>query len=67
MFQLGSNPSDKEQKEAQSQLSRADEIQRLVAQAQDRYQDEDCDGATVVLDAVIEVERRRTVNFSQDC
>lgn len=59
MFQLRSNPSDKEQREAQSQLSKSDEIQRLVTQAHDRYRGDDCEGATVLLDAVIEVKRRR--------
>lgn len=59
-LQLSSNPSDKEQREAQSQLSRADEIQRLVAQAHDRYRDDDCEGAVVALDAVIEVKRRQS-------
>lgn len=43
--------------EAQSQLSKSDEIQRLVAQAHDRYRADDCEGATVLLDAVIEVKR----------
>ncbi|XP_075896256.1 dnaJ homolog subfamily C [Nelusetta ayraudi] len=51
---LKSNPSQKEQAEAQSQLTKSDEIQRLVAQAHERHQGDDCDGATVLLDAVIE-------------
>lgn len=59
-FQLESNPSQKEQAEAQSQLTKSDEIQRLVAQAHERHQGDDCDGATFLLDTVIEVKRCET-------
>lgn len=59
-FQLKSNPSQKEQREAQSQLIKSDEIQRLVAQAHERYQSDDCDGATFLLDTIIEVKRCET-------
>lgn len=56
MFQLKSNPSDKEEREAQSQLTKSDEIQRLVAQAHERYNSNDCESATFLLDTVIEVK-----------
>uniref|UniRef100_A0A668ANN8 DnaJ (Hsp40) homolog, subfamily C, member 3a n=1 Tax=Myripristis murdjan TaxID=586833 RepID=A0A668ANN8_9TELE len=38
---LKSNPSDKEQKEAQSQLTKSDEIQRLLAQAHSSFSSKD--------------------------
>lgn len=58
LFQLKSNPSDKEEREAQNQLRKADEIQRLLAQARDRYNSQDCGTAAALLDAVIEVKTR---------
>lgn len=57
LFQLKSNPSDKEEREAQNQLRKADEIQRLLAQAHDSYNSRDCGTAAALLDAVIEVKR----------
>lgn len=56
-FQLQSNPSDKEEREAQTQLRKSDEIQRLLAQAQDSYDSRDCGTAVALLDAIIEVRR----------
>uniref|UniRef100_A0A665TTT0 DnaJ homolog subfamily C member 3 n=1 Tax=Echeneis naucrates TaxID=173247 RepID=A0A665TTT0_ECHNA len=38
---LKSNPNDKEEKEAKSQLTKSDEIQRLVAQAQSSFSSQD--------------------------
>lgn len=60
MFQLKSNPSEKEEREAQNQLRRSDEIQRLLAQAHDSYNSHDCGTAVALLDAVIEVKRTRS-------
>lgn len=57
MFQLKSNPSQKEEREAQNQLRKSDEIQRLLAQAHDSYNSRDCGTAASLLDAVIEVSR----------
>lgn len=57
MFQLKSNPSVKEEREAQNQLSKSDEIQRLLAQAHDSYNSRDCGTAAALLDTVIEVSR----------
>lgn len=54
--QLKSNPSEKEEREAQNQLRRSDEIQRLLAQAQDSYDSRDCGTAAALLDTVIEVK-----------
>lgn len=54
-FQLKSNPSEKEEREAQNQLRRSDEIQRLLAQAHDSYDSRDCGTAAALLDTVIEV------------
>lgn len=56
LFQLKSNPSDKEEREAQSQLQRSDEIQRLLAQAHHSHSSRDCRTAVALLDTVIEVE-----------
>lgn len=55
-FQLQSNPSDKEEREAQNQLQTSDEIQRLLAQAHDSYSSRDCRTAVALLDTVIEVK-----------
>lgn len=55
MFQLKSNPSDKEEREAQSQLTQADEIQRLVAQARSSFNSKDYVTAAAQLDTIIEV------------
>lgn len=55
-FQLKSNPSNKEEREAQNQLEKSDEIQRLLAQAHDSYSSRDCGTAVALLDAVIEVK-----------
>ncbi|TNN04239.1 dnaJ homolog subfamily C member 3a [Takifugu flavidus] len=51
---LKSNPSQKEEREAQNQLRKSDEIQRLLAQAHDSYNSRDCGTAAALLDAVIE-------------
>ncbi|TNN43969.1 DnaJ subfamily C member 3 [Liparis tanakae] len=51
---LKSNPSDKEEKEAQSQLMQADEIQRLVAEARSSFSSKDYETAAAQLDTVIE-------------
>ncbi|KAM8856456.1 dnaJ homolog subfamily C [Spinachia spinachia] len=51
---LKSNPSDKEEKEAQSQLVKADEIQRLVAQARSSFNSKDYVAAAAQLDTIIE-------------
>lgn len=55
MFQLKSNPSDKEEREAQSQLTKSDEIQRLVAQAHSSFNSQDYVTAAAQLDGIIEV------------
>lgn len=55
-LQLKSNPSNKEEREAQNQLEKSDEIQRLLAQAHDSYSSRDCGTAVALLDAVIEVK-----------
>lgn len=57
MLQLKSNPSGKEEREAQNQLRKSDEIQRLLAQAHDSYSSRDCGTAAALLDAVIEVKQ----------
>lgn len=56
IFQLKSNPSDKEEREAQTQLTKSDEIQRLVAQAHDSFNSQDCVTAVTQLDTIIEVK-----------
>lgn len=60
VFQLKSNPSDKEEKEAQSQLSKSDEIQRLVAQAGTDFDRKDYLTAAAHLDTIIEVTDKPT-------
>lgn len=55
IFQLKSNPSDKEEREAQSQLTKSDEIQRLVAEAHSSFSSQDYVTAAAQLDTVIEV------------
>lgn len=56
MLQLKSNPSNKEETEAQTQLTKSDEIQRLVAQARDSIDSHDCVTAVAYLDPIIEVK-----------
>lgn len=51
---LKSNPSDKEEREAQSQLTKSDEIQRLVAQAHRSFDSQDYVTAATQLDTIIE-------------
>lgn len=55
MFQLKSDPSDKEEREAQSQLTKSDEIQRLVVEARSSFNSQDYVTAAAQLDTVIEV------------
>lgn len=57
MFQLKSNPSDKEKMDAQSQLTKSDEIQRLVAQARSSFNSKDYVTAASQFDAVIEARQ----------
>ncbi|NXA39874.1 DNJC3 protein, partial [Eudromia elegans] len=52
---LKSNPSSTEEKEAQSQLSKSDELQRLHGQAVSAYQQEDYGGAISLLDEILAV------------
>uniref|UniRef100_A0A3P8V7N6 DnaJ homolog subfamily C member 3 n=1 Tax=Cynoglossus semilaevis TaxID=244447 RepID=A0A3P8V7N6_CYNSE len=52
---MKSNPSEKEQKEAQSQLTKSDEIQRLVAQAHSSFSSQDYVTAAAHLDTIIDV------------
>lgn len=51
---LKSNPSDKEEREARSQLTRSDEIQRLVVEAQRQFDHQDYVSAVAHLDTIIE-------------
>ncbi|XP_008326486.1 dnaJ homolog subfamily C [Cynoglossus semilaevis] len=51
---MKSNPSEKEQKEAQSQLTKSDEIQRLVAQAHSSFSSQDYVTAAAHLDTIID-------------
>lgn len=51
---LKSNPSDKEESEAQSQLKKSDEIQRLVAEAHKSFDNKDYVTASSQLDVIIE-------------
>ncbi len=70
MFQLKSNPSDKEEREAQSQLTKSDEIQRLVAQAHSSFNSQDYVTAAAQLDGIIEVRylpRQHRLIFLQAC
>lgn len=57
IFQLKSDPSEKEEREVRNQLRKSDEIQRLLAQAHDSYNSRDCGTAASLLDAIIEVQR----------
>nr|XP_013806729.1 PREDICTED: dnaJ homolog subfamily C member 3 [Apteryx mantelli mantelli] len=52
---LKSNPSNNEEKEAQSQLTKSDELQRLHSQALSAYQQEDYEGAISLLDEILAV------------
>uniref|UniRef100_A0A8D3BM88 DnaJ homolog subfamily C member 3 n=1 Tax=Scophthalmus maximus TaxID=52904 RepID=A0A8D3BM88_SCOMX len=54
LSRLKSNPSDKEEREAQSQLTSSDEIQRLVALARSSYSSQDYMTAAAQLDTIIE-------------
>lgn len=51
---LKSNPSSREEQEAQSQLKKSDEIQRLVTQAQSDFNRKDYGSATSHLDIIID-------------
>ncbi|KAG8000640.1 DnaJ-like protein subfamily C member 3 [Nibea albiflora] len=51
---LKSNPSAKEENEAQSQLTKSDEIQRLVAQARSSFNSQDYVTAAAQLDTIID-------------
>lgn len=51
---LKSNPSSREEQEAQDQLKKSDEIQRLVIDAQRLYERKDYSSAGALLDTVIE-------------
>ncbi|CAL8268138.1 unnamed protein product [Lota lota] len=51
---LKSNPTDKEETEAHGQLTRSDEIQRLLAQARASFNSKDYPGAAALLDTIIE-------------
>ncbi|XP_069010006.1 dnaJ homolog subfamily C [Embiotoca jacksoni] len=51
---LKSNPSDKEDREADSQLTKSDEIQRLVAQSRSSFNSKDYMTAAALLDTIIE-------------
>lgn len=53
--QLKSSPNEKDEKEAQSQLLKSDEIQRLVVQAQAHFDGKDYSTAVLYLDQIIEV------------
>lgn len=55
MFQLKSNHNNKEEREAQSQLTKSDEIQRLVTQARSSFNSQDYVTAAAQLDTIIEV------------
>uniref|UniRef100_A0A8C6WF07 DnaJ homolog subfamily C member 3 n=1 Tax=Neogobius melanostomus TaxID=47308 RepID=A0A8C6WF07_9GOBI len=51
---LKSNPSDKEESEAQSQLKKSNEIQRLIAEAHRSFKNKDYVTAASQLDTIIE-------------
>ncbi|XP_035995138.1 dnaJ homolog subfamily C member 3a isoform X2 [Fundulus heteroclitus] len=51
---LKSNPSDKEEREATTQLAKSDELQRLVTQAHRSYSAKDFPTALAQLDVIIE-------------
>uniref|UniRef100_A0A8C9F868 DnaJ heat shock protein family (Hsp40) member C3 n=1 Tax=Pavo cristatus TaxID=9049 RepID=A0A8C9F868_PAVCR len=52
---LKSNPSNNEEKEAQTQLTKSDELQRLYSQALSAYQQEDYEAAIPLLDEILAV------------
>uniref|UniRef100_A0A8D1QIC1 DnaJ homolog subfamily C member 3 n=1 Tax=Sus scrofa TaxID=9823 RepID=A0A8D1QIC1_PIG len=52
---LKSNPSENEEKEAQSQLIKSDEMQRLRSQALDAFESSDYTAAITFLDKILEV------------
>lgn len=52
---LKSNPSENEEKEAQSQLVKSDEMQRLRSQALDAFESSDFTAAITFLDKILEV------------
>ncbi|KAJ8787267.1 hypothetical protein J1605_005853 [Eschrichtius robustus] len=52
---LKSNPSENEEKEAQSQLIKSDEMQRLRSQALDAFESSDYIAAITFLDKILEV------------
>ncbi|KAL2770412.1 dnaJ-like protein subfamily C member 3 precursor [Daubentonia madagascariensis] len=52
---LKSNPSENEEKEAQSQLIKSDEMQRLRSQALDAFESADYTAAITFLDKILEV------------
>lgn len=54
-LQLKSNPSNNEEKEAQTQLTKSDELQRLHSQALSAYQQEDYEAAISLLDEILAV------------
>lgn len=54
-MQLKSNPSNNEEKEAQTQLTKSDELQRLHSQALSAYQQEDYEAAISLLDEILAV------------
>lgn len=55
LLQLKSNPSENEEKEAQSQLIKSDEMQHLRSQALDAFESSDYIAAITFLDKVLEV------------
>lgn len=57
--QLKSSPTEKDEKEAQSQLLKSDEIQRLVGQARAHFDRKDYNTAVLYLDQVIEVRNSK--------
>ena len=56
--QLKSHPNDKDETEAQSQLKKSDEIQRIVIQARAHFDRKEYSSAVVHLDVVIEVSKQ---------
>ncbi|RMC06822.1 hypothetical protein DUI87_16270 [Hirundo rustica rustica] len=55
LLQLKSSPSNNEEKEAQTQLTKSDELQRLHTQALSAYQQEDYEAAISLLDEILAV------------
>ncbi|XP_048388925.1 dnaJ homolog subfamily C member 3a isoform X2 [Stegostoma tigrinum] len=51
---LKSNPNEKEENEAKSQLTKADELQRIIMQARTAYENQDYMAAIEFLDTLIE-------------